>query len=175
VLAAVSEVVKSHEGKDTEAEYFGALMSVLESAEDEKSAAAISYLLGLLIPSVPREVLQLKYGTSCKILTDQLGRHGTTASTALLKSLMCDLALLLEAQPLAVWSDSHCQRVFQIILSFTVHPKPKLRKVAQASVVSLLKEGTPNGEFHPAASNTAEHCSYIMTQGGEGGTIRLRV
>jgi hypothetical protein len=50
VLAAVSEVVKSHEGKDTEAEYFGALMSVLESAEDEKSAAAISYLLGLLIP-----------------------------------------------------------------------------------------------------------------------------
>ena len=40
--------------------------------------------------------------------------------------LVCDLALLLEAQPLTVWNDSHCLRVFQIILSFTVHPKPKV-------------------------------------------------
>ena len=102
-------------------------MSVLESAEDEKSAAAISYLLGLLIPrlvsllpattslqdmhisnSVPREVLQLKYGTSCKILTDQLARHGTTSSTALLKSVglfpltPCPQALSL-LLPLSSW------------------------------------------------------------------------
>ena len=44
----------------------------------------------------------------------------------------------------------------------------QLRKAAQASVVSMLKEGTPTGEVHPAASSTAKHCSYVMMQGGEG-------
>ena len=39
------------------------------------------------LPSVPREVLQLKYGTVCKTFMDQLSRHQTSNSTALLKSV----------------------------------------------------------------------------------------
>ena len=154
-------------------------MSVLESCDDEKSVAAICYLLCLLMPrspspvpssiaalhilshsSLPNEVLQVKYSTSCKILTDQLAQHQTTSSTALLKSvcqptsilnisysflfllllfsqLVRALALLLEAQPPAVWSDSHCQKVFQYILNFTVHPKPKVRDSCGPSLVTF--------------------------------------
>lgn len=96
--------------------------------------------------SVPPEVLQVKYSTACRILTDQLACHETTSSTALLKSvgpshspymfpimlpllslqLLQALTLLLGAQPVGIWSDSHCQRVFQTVLNFTVHPKPRV-------------------------------------------------
>jgi ribosomal RNA-processing protein 12 len=174
VLAAVSEVVKSGDGRDTETEYFGALMTVLESCRDEKSAAAICYLLCLLLPSLPREVLQVKYSTSCRILTDQLALHEANSSTALLKSLVRALALLLQAQPRAVWTDSHCQKVFQTILNFTVHPKPKLRKAAQAGVVAILREGSPSGEAHAAAPPTARHCRHVLGQRGPE-TARLHV
>lgn len=157
--------------------------------------------------SVPREVLQLKYNTACRILTDQLTHHEKTNSTALLKSvgsspscphpfllsfslqLVLALSLLLEAQPVSTWSDSHCQKVFQTILNFTIHPKPRvwmsvfttckyhvspvvwssqLRKAAQGSVVSMLCEGTSSGDYHPAVTATAKHCRYVLSLGGRG-------
>jgi ribosomal RNA-processing protein 12 len=173
VLAAVSDVVRSQDGRNTETEYYGALMSVLESCDDEKSVAAICYLLCLLMPSLPSEVLQVKYSTSCKILTKQLTRHETSSSTALLKSLVRALGLLLEAQPPSVWSDSHCQKVFQNILNFTVHPKPKLRKAAQAAVVAMLREGSASGEPHTAAPPTARHCRHVIDRGGETATLHV--
>jgi ribosomal RNA-processing protein 12 len=75
------------------------------------------------------------------------------------------LGLLLEAQPPSVWSDSHCQKVFQNILNFTVHPKPKLRKAAQAAVVAMLREGSASGEPHTAAPPTARHCRHVIDRG----------
>ena len=255
-------------------------MSVLESCEDEKSVAAICYLLCVLMPrsaprpqvfnlssggqklntlrggqyavlvcsvflvltlhltknfgnqipnetlhplllslslslspgSLPCEVLQVKYSTTCKILTDQLARHEASSSTALLKSvslslspslslttppssslvqLVKALAMLLGAQPAAVWCGSHCQKVFQSLLNFTIHPKPKvgserressgervcylqLRKAAQAAVVAILREGSASDKPHIAATPTATHCRHVLEKGGLLLAISLR-
>lgn len=89
----------------------------------------------------------------CKTFMDQLSHHQTSNSTALLKSvssptspqisllptlqpttfplplpfqLVRILALLLEAQATSVWTDSYSQKVYQMILNFTIHPKPKV-------------------------------------------------
>ena len=99
------------------------------------------------------------------------------------------LTLLLEAQATSVWTDSYTQKIFQMILNFTIHPKPKvssgeggrsevhcictslvsspqLRKAAQGGVVSMLRDGTSTGDFHPAAPPTAKHCKHVIQQGG---------
>lgn len=45
---------------------------------------------------------------------------------------------------------------------------PQLRKAAQGSVVSILCEGTPTGDYHPAAALTTKHCRHVLSQGGKG-------
>ena len=50
VLAAVTEVIKENDGKESETEYFAALMTGLESVkESEDTAAAFVYLIALAI------------------------------------------------------------------------------------------------------------------------------
>ena len=44
---------------------------------------------------------------------------------------------------------------------------PQLRKAAQGGVVSMLRDGTSSGDFHPAASLTVRHCRHVLSLGGE--------
>ena len=92
-------------------------MTSLEASEDEKSAAAIAYLLSLIIPKyavdqplaiysvvvklfpihcrVPSEVLQSRYSQACKIIADKLSVYETSDSTSLLKGVSpCQCALV---------------------------------------------------------------------------------
>jgi len=170
------QVVKTRDGKGTEVEYFGALMTALESADDEKSTMAIAYLLSIIVSKVPAEILQSRYGSVCKIIVEILSAHESSDSTALLKSLVSCLVVVLGAQNTSVWSDAYTHKVFQMLLNYTLHPKPKLRKAAQAGVVSLLREGTSTGEFHPSASHTAKHCKHVIDKGGaETSTLHVLV
>ena len=43
----------------------------------------------------------------------------------------------------------------------------QLRKAAQSGVVSLLREGTATGGFHPSTTPTAKHCKHVIDKGGE--------
>lgn len=97
---------------------------------------------------------------------------------------------LLGAQVGAIWSESSTQRVFQLLLNYTVHPKPtvtvkqapwvpcvmcivslQLRKASRSGVVSMLREGTSSGGHHPAARLTASHCIHIMEKGSTETTV----
>ncbi|KAI2556827.1 RRP12 isoform 6, partial [Pan troglodytes] len=49
VLAAVTEVIRSQGGKETETEYFAALMTTMEAVESPESLAAVAYLLNLVL------------------------------------------------------------------------------------------------------------------------------
>ena len=176
VLAAVSEVIRTKEGKNTEVEYFATLMTALESTtDDEKAAASIAFLLSLVLPKVPVDVLQARCGAICKILMDTILAHNTSESCGLLRALVACLSTVLGAQPEGAWSESYLQRVFLLLLNFTVHAKPKLRKVAQGGVVSVLKEGTlGEGNFHPVAPLVAKHCKHVLESSGED-TSRLHI
>lgn len=46
--------------------------------------------------------------------------------------------MLLRAQEAATWSDSSTMQVLDIILSFIIHYKPKLRKAAQHGIIAIL-------------------------------------
>ena len=122
---------------------------------------------------VPTEVLQSRYSQVCKIIADKLSTYETSDSTALLKGVrpyLCVLSLwtivnlyvlqlvtsltsLLSAQEGSIWSDGHTQKVFQMLLNYTVHPKPRVTYFIPCiymtlyivHVFLLVKEGSSSG------------------------------
>ena len=61
VLAAVTEVIKAEGGKETETEYFAALMTTLDVTTDESHLSAVLRLLSVVIKKVPHPVLISRY------------------------------------------------------------------------------------------------------------------
>ncbi|XP_046850876.1 RRP12-like protein [Xenia sp. Carnegie-2017] len=164
VLAAVTEVIRKNNGKETETEYFAALMTALEKTDDESSLSAISFLLSLVIKRVPRSILQVKFSAVCQAVLTILSAKVDSASTALLKNLLACLSTALKAQEATVWSNSSTLKSFQGLLSFTVHSKPKVRKCAQESVASIINYNDENAEFHPACLTASKFCIQELEQ-----------
>ncbi|XP_064601005.1 RRP12-like protein [Liolophura sinensis] len=169
VLAAVTEIIKAQGGKESETEYLGALMTALDSADSEQSLAAVSYLISLVIKRVPVAVLRSRFSDLAKKLLDILGKHADGESASLLKSLLLSLGAVLRVQEQIVWNSSSTHQIYSSLLTFVLHPKPKVRKTAQRVVCVVLKgsmfltqaESPPH---HPAASLTAKYCVQQMEE-----------
>lgn len=67
VLASAVDIIKEKEGSESDVEYFGVLLSTLDALpiEDIKKVYASSYLLQLIAPKVPKE-LMIKYYRNAK-------------------------------------------------------------------------------------------------------------
>uniref|UniRef100_A0A6Q2Z4E4 Uncharacterized protein n=1 Tax=Esox lucius TaxID=8010 RepID=A0A6Q2Z4E4_ESOLU len=171
VLAAVTEVIRSYGGKETETEYFAALMTTLEAVESDESLAAVAYLLNLVMKRVPAPVLISKFSDTAKALMDVMSNHASSESAAALRWVLSCLSTLLRKQDVTVWSYSSTLQVYHGLLSFTVHSKPKVRKAAQHGVCSILRGSdflfTENAPaHHPAAETTAKFCIREIEQAG---------
>ncbi|KAG8523483.1 RRP12-like protein [Galemys pyrenaicus] len=126
VLAAVTEVIRSQGGKETETEYFAALMTTMEAVESPESLAAVAYLLNLVLKRVPSPVLIKKFSDTSKTFMDTLLAQASSGSTSALRWVLSCLATLLRKQDLEAWSYPVTLQVYHGLLSFTVHAKPKL-------------------------------------------------
>uniref|UniRef100_A0A452V9X5 Ribosomal RNA processing 12 homolog n=1 Tax=Ursus maritimus TaxID=29073 RepID=A0A452V9X5_URSMA len=163
VLAAVTEVIRSQGGKETETEYFAALMTTVEAVESPESVS-------LLPPnSVPSPVLIKKFSDTSKAFMDIIV-WVCTMDLRWIPVLSC-LATLLRKQDLEAWSYPVTLQVYHGLLSFTVHPKPKIRKAAQHGVCSVLKGsefmfGEKAPAHHPAAVSTAKFCIQEIEKAG---------
>lgn len=61
------------------------------------------------------------------------------SQSAIFLQLVCCLVTLLTAQDQSVWGEGYTQRVFQMLLNYTVHPKPKVcHEVYRPAVLQLL-------------------------------------
>ncbi|XP_065152602.1 RRP12-like protein isoform X2 [Paramisgurnus dabryanus] len=171
VLAAVTEVIRSQGGKETETEYFAALMTTLEAVDSSESLAAVAYLLNLVMKRVPPAVLKKKFSETAKAFMDVMSNQASSESVSCLRWILSCLATLLRKQDLSVWSYPSTLQVYHGLLSFTVHSKPKIRKAAQQGVCSILRgsdvmfsDDAPS--HHPAAVTTAKFCCKEMEQSG---------
>lgn len=171
VLAAVTEVIRSQGGKETETEYFAALMTTLEVVDSGESQAAVAYLLNLVMKRVPAPVLISKFSDTSKALMDVMSKQATSDSASALRWILSCLATLLRKQEASVWTYPSTLQIYHGLLSFTVHSKPKVRKAAQQGVCSILR----GSDFlfkddalahHPAAMTTAKFCIKEMEQAG---------
>ncbi|KFQ61895.1 RRP12-like, partial [Pelecanus crispus] len=171
VLAAVTEVIRSQGGKESETEYFGALMTTLEAVESPESLAAVAYLLNLVLKRVPSPVLIKKFSDASKAFMGIVSSQACSSSTSALRWVLSCLATLLRKQDLAAWSYPVTLQVYHGLLSFCVHTKPKVRKAAQYGVCSVLRGsefmfGDAAPEHHPAAPSTAKFCVREIEKAG---------
>ncbi|NWX87944.1 RRP12 protein, partial [Nothoprocta pentlandii] len=171
VLAAVTEVIRSQGGKESETEYFAALMTTLEAVESPESLAAVAYLLNLVLKRVPSPVLVKKFSDASKAFMSILSSQACSGSTSALRWVLSCLATLLRKQDLAAWSYPVTLQVYHGLLSFCVHAKPKVRKAAQYGVCCVLKGsefmfGDAAPAHHPAAPSTAKFCVREIEKAG---------
>uniref|UniRef100_A0A8C5MNS0 RRP12-like protein n=1 Tax=Leptobrachium leishanense TaxID=445787 RepID=A0A8C5MNS0_9ANUR len=171
VLAAVTEVIRSQGGKETETEYFAALMTTLEAVDTPESLAAVAYLLNLVLRRVPGPVLIKKFSDTSKAFMDIMASQATTGGTSAVRWVRQCLAILLRKQDLSAWSYPSTLQVYHGLLSFTVHAKPKIRKSAQLGICSVLKGsefmfGETAPVHHPAAPSTAKFCIQEIEKSG---------
>ncbi|CAJ1067594.1 RRP12-like protein [Xyrichtys novacula] len=171
VLAAVTEVIRSQGGKETETEYFAALMTTLEVVDSAESQAAVAYLLNLVMKRVPAPVLMSKFSDTTKALMDVMSKEATSETASALRWILSCLATLLRKQDASVWTYPTTLQAYHGLLSFTVHSKPRVRKAAQQGVCAILrgsdflfKDDAP--PHHPAAMTTAKFCMKEMEQAG---------
>ncbi|XP_063628336.1 RRP12-like protein [Cydia splendana] len=167
VLAAVAEVIKEQGGEETSTEYFAALMETLKVAEDDNLVATLS-LLSMGIKSVPQAVLRKQFSDSATTFTEILEKHAQSENGTLLRSAVGCLSVLLRAQEYASWSNSSTMRVFDNVLAFVLHSKPKVRKAGQHAVTAILRgscfmiptddDQTKVPKVHPASNRVAEFC-----------------
>ncbi|KFP30446.1 RRP12-like, partial [Colius striatus] len=171
VLAAVTEVIRSRGGKESETEYFAVLMTTLEAVESPESLAAVAYLLNLVLKRVPGPVLIKKFSDASKAFMSIVSSQACSNSTSALRWILSCLATLLRKQDLAAWSYPVTLQVYHGLLSFCVHTKPKVRKAAQHGVCSILRGseflfGDAAPEHHPAAPSTAKFCVQEIEKAG---------
>ncbi|GAA6107350.1 RRP12-like protein [Tachysurus ichikawai] len=171
VLAAVTEVIRSQGGKETETEYFAALMTTLEAVESSESLAAVAYLLNLVMKRVPTPVLIKKFSDTAKAFMDVMSKQATADCVSCVRWILSCLSTLLRKQDLSVWTYPSTLQVYHGLLSFTVHSKPKVRKAAQQGICAILRGsdcmfGDNAPSHHPAAVTTAKYCTKEMEQAG---------
>ncbi|XP_031434840.1 RRP12-like protein isoform X2 [Clupea harengus] len=171
VLAAVTEVIRAQGGKETETEYFAALMTTLEAVDSSESLAAVAYLLNLVLKRVPVPVLKNRFSDTAKAFMDVMSSQANSDNSSSLRWVLSCLALLLKKQDVGVWSYPSTLQAYHGLLSFTVHSKPKVRKAAQEGVCSVLRgsdflflDNSP--AHHPAATTTAKFCCKEIEQAG---------
>ncbi|CAI9733252.1 isoform X1 [Octopus vulgaris] len=173
VLAAVTEVIKENDGKETDTEYFAALVTALDTMDIEDGLTATLYLLGVVISKVPDAVLINRFSEVSKKLLDILVKHSDGDNTSMVKSLLRCLSYLLCAQTASVWELSSTQQIYLSVLAFITHKKPKIRKLSHECVEKILKKSAimksdkpPN--CHPMAPPTAKHCIKKIEESGGG-------
>ena len=168
VLAAVTEVIKAEGGKESETEYFAALMTTLDVTADEAHLAAVLRLLSVIIKKVPHPVLITKFSQINASLTAKLSVVTESANVSVLRALLGCISVLLRVQPASVWSLPETKRSLTALLSFTCHTKPKIRKAAQHSVISIVRGSSPDLIPHPSAATVASFCCDTVTSSGAG-------
>lgn len=76
VLAATAELIKDSNGTESDAEYFAALLTVIEAipAADESKLAAAVYLLGLVAKKVDKSVSRKCFSRAHQVVSYWLSK-----------------------------------------------------------------------------------------------------
>ena len=142
VLAAVTDVIKSKGGTESDTDYFAALSSAFESADDITTDTSVAFLLSIIVAKVPDSVLQDQYSHLTKLITFKLDKYEASDSgTSLQRSLAMCLSTLLSKQPLSTWQESYTQNLLYRLLQHTVSNKPKVRRVAHQGLCIITQSG----------------------------------
>lgn len=171
VLSAVEETLRDQGAEFTPTAYFAALLSLLnqliqpgKGILNKDVATAVVYLLDLVAPNVPPQLLRSKFS---EIFT-KLAQISTQpdAEAPILRAATGCWETLLVAQDGPMWAQSQAdispRKAVAGLLSIALDHRPKVRKRAQEAIATILKNPPPSPALdHPTADLCAE--SALMT------------
>uniref|UniRef100_A0A8R1XKN1 NUC173 domain-containing protein n=1 Tax=Onchocerca volvulus TaxID=6282 RepID=A0A8R1XKN1_ONCVO len=165
VLAATAELIKDTNGSESDAEYFAALLTVIEvmPAVDESKLAAAAYLLGLVAKKIDKSVSRKCFSRAHQILENKLDM--TQLDIALAK-LIVTLGIILRQQDASIWQSSSIRVSLLKIEMFATHDKSLVRAAARRTLRIILNDPvmiTSNG-YHRGASDVGEVLIKQMEQ-----------
>ena len=143
-------------------------MTTLDVTKEEAHLAAVLRLLSVVIKKVPHPVLISKFSQINASLTAKLSVVTESANVSVLRALLGCISVLLRVQPGSVWSLPETKRSLTTLMSFTGHSKPKIRKAAQHSVISIVRGSNPELVPHPSAASVASFCCDTVTSSAAG-------
>nr|XP_046917418.1 LOW QUALITY PROTEIN: RRP12-like protein [Dermatophagoides farinae] len=161
VLATVRDAIDKENGNETETEYFSGLMLALDCVDSEERLTATLALLQMILKRVQTSVLRSKFSETSTALMKILSQQINVANPNgyLTKSVINALHTLLRNQELAVWQLKSTQQIFDTILLFVTHQKPRIRKAACFAVISLVCCGGDR-----KSENSNQNCSQIAAK-----------
>uniref|UniRef100_A0A0K0DAM2 NUC173 domain-containing protein n=1 Tax=Angiostrongylus cantonensis TaxID=6313 RepID=A0A0K0DAM2_ANGCA len=177
VLAAVAELIKEHNGSETDVEYFAALLTTLEgsSTSEPCRTAAISFLLQLIVKKVSKDVLQSKFARTVQVLYTKILENSENPEGSALKYLLSVLGVVLRAQPAYVWNAANTKNILVSVAALCVHEKPWVRTMARRVVRAVLTDpvtAMDNG-LHAASPSVGTFVQqHLQAASGDMAAIR---
>ncbi|KAK8775267.1 hypothetical protein V5799_031383 [Amblyomma americanum] len=164
---ATTEVIKASGGQQTDTEYFGVLMTTLETVDTDISRTSAAALLAIFANRIPAAVLRKKFSWITTLCINFMQMYQHPLHIMLLRSLICLMASCLKSLELAAWSESSTLQVFSCLFPYIVHTRPKLRKLAQKAVVHVLTgshamAATGAPPTHPAVPAVVAFCLPVI-------------
>jgi ribosomal RNA-processing protein 12 len=161
VLASAVDVIKEKQGSQSDVEYFGVLLSTLDALplDDIKKVYASSYLLQLIAPKIPKELMIKYYGNAKAVLDRKLNALAVVKEGhGAIKFLIAALGTLLKAQPPAFWQVNDNKATAAELVVFAVHPHAGVRMMSRRIIRALLTEEpyVKQDEVHPSAKMVAK-------------------
>lgn len=101
-------------------------METLKATDGDDGVAATISLLSMGLKSVPQAVLRKQFSEATETLVDLLAKFSESEHNVILRSVIGCLSVFLRAQDYATWNDSSTMRVFESLLAFVIHSKPKV-------------------------------------------------
>ena len=151
----------------------GSTRSLDQSAEtaEEKSTAAICYLLSLVFPAVPPAVRKSRFDEISQLFLRVLDKYSATGSQALIKSVVTCLNYLLIVQSKEVWATKSAATCYHKLLSLTVSARAKIRKAAQASITLAVCTAAKTNPKHPVVTLAGHYCQKTLNKDAGAGTM----
>ncbi|KAK3875138.1 hypothetical protein Pcinc_019979 [Petrolisthes cinctipes] len=163
IHAAAQEYLKESNTPETSTSYFCSLLVSLEGVSDsEADTAATLALMARVMRRVAPAVLQARFGAVSSQLNDVLTKYQDSDNTTLITNALGSLSVVLRGQERAQWSYSSTLNLLDKLLTFTMHPKPKIRRAAQYNASAILK-----GSSFILEENTKQEEAMEQQQGKE--------
>lgn len=165
LLQAIESTLAESSTQASPTAYFASLNATAASvlaapAQDDQLLAAVLYLLAIVVPHTPPNVLISQHDALVQNLTAALS--ASTAEQANLKSLLTVIAHLYAIYPPKLLQRLDCTSLFNSILPLLADSRPKLRKKAHETVKVVFD--TPD---HPYVPRTAEWITLALEAGAK--------
>lgn len=164
---ASTDIIKSKGGQQTDTEYFAVLMTTIETVDSDISRTSAAALLSIFAKRVPAAVLRMKFSWITTMCIKFMQSYSQPTHVVLLRNLLGLLTSCLKSLDLATWSQSSTLQVFSFMFPYIIHMRPKLRKLAQKLICSILMSSSimlaPDAPpTHPAVPALSSFCLPII-------------